>query len=212
MGPIPIRLLIADRYPYFRLGLKLLLERTGHSVVAEASTPVEAVELASRVRPDVAILELQMPARNVICAAKELHSQSPETRNILVVRTATELEVLPRMPINHVAGLALKSEPFTQLAETIKEVARGAIYMCATSSKSTTPLTAREIEVLTLIGRGRRSIEIAKCLSLSAKTVEAHRTAIIQKLDIKETAGLVRYAIRNGLVQVRPSDVISDNK
>jgi DNA-binding NarL/FixJ family response regulator len=208
---VPIRILIADRYPYFRLGLKLLLERAGHSVVAEASTAAAAVELASQVRPDVAILALQQPMKDSVCAAKELHSQSPKTRNILLARKASELDALPPIPIDHVAGLVLKSEPFAKLAETINDVASGALCISAGSSKSRKPLTAREIDVLTLIGRGRRLPEIASCLALSTKTVEMHRSAVMQKLNIRETAGLVRYAIREGLVQVRAGDVISDN-
>jgi DNA-binding NarL/FixJ family response regulator len=199
---MPIRILIENGYPYFRLGLRLLLDEAGYQVVAEASTAAETAKLASRTRPDVAIIDLQLPMGDAIHAVEELHSVSPETRKILMAGAGTEFDLLPQTLIHFVTGFVLKSEPFARLAEAVKEVATGAFYVCAGWSKTRKALTVREAEILTLIAQGQRSSEIAKCLSLSPKTVEAHRAAIIQKLNIRDTAGLVRYAIHQGFVRL----------
>lgn len=207
-----IRVVLADDHALVRQGLKALLEREGFLVAGEASDGQEAVRLVSQVRPDVAILDVSMPLLNGLDAAHEIHKSGQRSKTILLTRHDEDQYVTAALRAG-VKGYVLKSQAATDLVSAIHQVNGGGIYLSpgisrvvveAYLSKSelpADPLTSRERQVLQLVGEGKSTKEIAALLGISTKTAESHRTRLMQKLDIHETASLVRYAIRRGLVQ-----------
>ena len=208
---MPIRVVLADNHALVRQGLKALLEREGFQVVGEASDGQEAVRLVASVRPEITILDISMPILNGIDAARELQKSSA-SKTILLTRHDEEQYVTEALRAG-VKGYVLKSQAATDLVQAIREVCRGGIYLSPNISRTVVeallskaelpadPLTARERQVLQLVGEGKSSKEVAAVLGISLKTAESHRTRLMQKLDIHETASLVRYAIRRGLIQ-----------
>lgn len=207
-----IRVLIAEDHVVVRQGLRALLDREGFDVVGEASNGQEALDMASNMQPDVAIMDVSMPIMNGVEAAQELSRHAPKTRCMLLTRHDDDQYVLAALRAG-VRGYVLKSQAAIDLSHAIREVSRGQLYLSpgvskvvidAFLSKSDLPegrLTAREREVLKLIGEERTTKELAAVLGISVKTAESHRTRLMQKLNIHATAGLVRYAIRVGLVE-----------
>jgi DNA-binding NarL/FixJ family response regulator len=207
-----LRLLLADDHTLVRQGLRALLEREQFEVLAEASDGLEAVQCAEKLHPDAAILDLGMPGLNGIDASHEIQRASPRTRVILLTMHPDERYVLAALR-SGVRGYVLKTRAAADLVQAIREVCGGHMYLSpgiahtvveAVLSKTDTPedpLTPRERQVLQLVAEGKTTKEVAVILGISAKTAESHRTRIMQKLDIHETAGLVRYAIRSGVIQ-----------
>jgi two-component system response regulator NreC len=208
---MPIRVVLADNHALVRQGLKALLEREGFQVAGEASDGQEVIRLVSHIRPDIAILDISMPILNGIDAARELQKCSP-TKTILLTRHDEDQYVIEALRAG-VKGYVLKNQAATDLVHAIREVCRGGIYLSPSISSTVVgaflsktdlpadPLTSRERQVLQLVGEGKSTKEVATLLGISMKTAESHRTRLMQKLDIHETASLVRYAIRRGLVQ-----------
>ncbi len=207
-----LRILLADDHQIVRQGLKALLEREGFDVAAEASDGLEAVRLARDLQPDVAILDIAMPLLNGLDAAREVLKGSPRTKAILLTMHAEDHYVLEALRAG-VSGYVLKTKAAGDLVQAIREVARGAIYLSPGVSRAVVqayraksdlppdPLTPRERQVLQLIAEGKRTKEIATLLGVSVKTAESHRTRLMEKLNIHETASLVRYALQRGLIQ-----------
>jgi DNA-binding NarL/FixJ family response regulator len=207
-----LRIVLADDHLVLREGLRALLERSGMKVVGEASDGREAVRVASQIQPDVAVLDISMPLLNGLDAAHELLRASPKTRSIVLTMHKEEQYVTDALRAG-AKGYVLKSQATTELVQAIHEVGRGGVYLSPGVSRTVVdayltksalpedPLTARERQVLQLVGEGKTTKEIAVLLGVSVKTAETHRTRLMQKLDIHEIAGLVRYAIRRGLVQ-----------
>jgi DNA-binding NarL/FixJ family response regulator len=195
-----------------RQGLKALLEREGFDVVGEASDGREASRLAHDLSPDVAILDIAMPLLNGIEAGRAISRGCPSVRMIALTVHTENHYVMAALEAGF-SGYVLKSQAAAQLVRAIKEVSRGSVYLSPGVSRTVVdaslnkarlpadPLTAREREVLQLVAEGKTTKQIAKLLGVAAKTAESHRTRIMAKLKIHETAGLVRYAIRQGLVQ-----------
>lgn len=206
------RILIADDHAVVREGFKAVLERHGFAVVGEAADGRETIRLAGELQPDVAILDLAMPLLDGLGAAREIARISPRTKTILLTVHTEDQYVLEALQAG-VRGYVLKSQVTANLVQAIQEVMRGARYLSPGISEAVVqaymaktdvpadPLTAREREVLQLIAEGKTTKEIAKLLGVSVKTVESHRARLMDKLDIRQTAGLVRYAIRRGLIQ-----------
>lgn len=204
--------MLADDHALVRQGLRALLEREGLVVVAEASDGQEAVRLAAEHHPDVAVLDVSMPVRNGVDAAREIEATSRRTRTILLTQHDDDRFVIEAVRAG-AKGYVLKSQAATDLVEAIRQVSRGDVYLSPSVSRAVVeayrnrsqpppdPLTLRERQVLQLIGEGRSTKAIAGLLGISVKTAESHRTRLMQKLDLHETASLVRYAIRRGLVQ-----------
>jgi two-component system response regulator NreC len=204
--------LLADDHQIVRQGLRALLEREGLEVVGEASDGHEAVNIGARLRPDIAVIDFVMPMLNGLDAAAQLKRHSPLTKSILLTMHSEGQCVLEAFRLG-LRGYVIKTQAASDLVQAIREVNRGAVYLSpsisrtvidAYLSKSETPadpLTPREREVLQLVAEGKTTKEIACLLDLSVKTAETHRTKIMRKLEIHQTAGLVRYAIRRGLVQ-----------
>ena len=208
---MPPRVLLADDHVIVRQGFRALLEREGLEVVAEAANGHEAVRLAGELLPDVAVLDFAMPLLNGLDAAKEIRRRSPRTRTILLTVHSEDHYVLEAVRAG-VNGYVVKTQAAADLVQAIREIRGNAIYLSPTISravveayvdKATPPgdvLSSRERQVLQLVAEGKTTKEIAGVLGVSIKTADSHRARLMRKLDIHDTAGLVRFAIRRGLI------------
>ncbi len=209
---MPLHIVIADDHTVVRQGLRALLEREQFEIVGEASNGREAVRLVEKFHPAVAVLDVAMPELNGIDAAREISRLSPRTKTILLTMLTEDQYVLESLRAG-VKGYVLKSNSSEELVRAIRDACDGKVYLTpaastavvqayVTMSNAPPPeLTEREREVLQLVAEGRTSKEIADKLGITWKTAESHRTHIMEKLAIHDIAGLVRYAIRHGLVQ-----------
>jgi two-component system response regulator NreC len=209
---MPTRVLLADDHSLVRQGLKALLEKQGFQIVCEASDGQETIRSVEKTQPDVAILDISMPILNGVDAARELAKSSPRTRVILLTQHDEDQYVTEALRAG-ARGYVLKSQAAQDLVHAIQEVCRGSVYLSPNISgavvdaylsktyASPDPLSGRERQVLQLVGEGKSTKEIAAQLGISVKTAESHRARLMKKLDIHETASLVRYAIRHGLIQ-----------
>ena len=207
-----IRILLADDHMMVRQGIRALLEKEGFEVVAEAMDGREAVRLAEKVKPDVAVLDIAMPLLNGIDAAREIRRVSPRTKTTLLTVHEENQYVVEALRAG-VTGYVVKTKAAEDLVKAIREVSLGAVYMSPGVSREAVRayldgteaandgLTPREREVLQLVAEGKTTKEVAAVLGISVKTAESHRSRIMEKLDIHETASLVRYAIRLGVIQ-----------
>jgi two-component system, NarL family, response regulator LiaR len=196
----------------FREGVRALLEREGMEVVGEASDGREAVRVVRERRPDVATLDIGMPVMNGLQAARELSRCAPVTRVLVLTMSGERAYVLEALRAG-ACGYILKAQAASDLINAIRQIASGAVYLSPDIFKAVIdrlvrpvpaagPLTGREREVLQMVAEGRTTREIGSALGVTAKTAESHRHRIMRKLDIHATAGLVRYAIRQGLIKV----------
>jgi len=209
---MPTRVLLADDHALVRQGLKAFLEKQGFQIVCEASDGQETIRSAEKTRPDVAIIDISMPVLNGLDTARELKKSSPNTKVILLTEHDTDEYVTESLRAGG-RGYVLKSQAAEDLVQAIQEVCRGSIYLSPSISRavvdaylsktniSADPLSGRERQVLQLVGEGKSTKDIAMTLGVSVKTAESHRARLMKKLDIHETASLVRYAIRRGLIQ-----------
>lgn len=207
-----IRVLLADDHAIVRQGLKTLLDKEGFDVVGEASDGQQAVKLVKEYMPDVAVLDLSMPLLNGLDAAREILKSSPRTKPMLLTMHTEDHYVLEALRVG-VRGYVMKNHSREDLVRAIVQVARGEVYLSPGISEvvvqaylnktdySSDPLSGRERQVLQLVAEGNTTKKVASLLGLSVKTAESHRTRIMEKLGIHETAGLVRYAIRRGIIQ-----------
>lgn len=209
---MPLRILLADDHQLVRQGFRALLERHGFEVVAEAANGREAVRLADRHHPDVAVLDLSMPQLNGLDAAADMLRRVPGVRIVLLTMHKDEHQIVGALRAG-VRAYVLKTQAAQDLIQAIQDVMNGEMYLSPGVSRAvvdaylagrntpTDPLAPREREVLQLVAEGKTSKEIASLLGLSAKSAESYRARIMDKLGIHDTAGLVRYAIRRGVIQ-----------
>ena len=207
-----IRVLLADDHAIVRQGLKTLLDKEGFDVVGEASDGQQAIKLVKEHMPDVAVLDLSMPLLNGLDAAREILKSTPRTKPMLLTMHTEDHYVLEALRVG-VRGYVMKNHSREDLVRAIVQVARGEVYLSPGISEvvvqaylnktdySSDPLSGRERQVLQLVAEGNTTKKVASLLGLSVKTAESHRTRIMEKLGIHETAGLVRYAIRRGIIQ-----------
>jgi DNA-binding NarL/FixJ family response regulator len=207
-----IQVVLADDHAMLRDALRIFLEKNDFIVTGEAEDGAEAIRVVSSVKPQVVIMDLSMPVMNGIDAAEEIRRDSGIPVVLLTMHTE-EHHVLRAFRAG-VAGFVLKTKAASDLLLAIREVRRGNIYMSPGISatvvremlhKGSAPkavLSLRERQVLQLVAEGKSTKELSGMLGISDRTGSSHRTSIMEKLEIHETAGLVRYAIREGLIQV----------
>ena len=208
-----IRVLLADDHVLVREGLRALLAKEADiQVVAEAGDGREALRAAREARTDVVAMDLSMPLLNGLEAARQMAAWDQGPRVILLTVHAEDRYVLEAIRAG-VRGYVLKKQAAADLVRAIREVSGGGVYLSPGISAAVVeavrsprapveePLTPREREVLQLVAEGKTTKEIAVLLGVSVKTADAHRTRLMQKLDIHDIAGLTRYAIRHGIIQ-----------
>ena len=208
-----VRIVLADDHQVMRQGLRALLEREQFHVVGEASNGRDAMATAESLHPDVVVLDLGMPELNGLDAAQQIVRASPTTKVIALTMHTEDSYVLAALRAG-CKGYVLKSQAGADLVQAIRDVCRGLTYLSPVISTAVVDaflgkrtdlasdrLSLREREVLQLVAEGRTTKEVAGVLHVSVKTADSHRTRIMRKLDIHDTAGLVRYAIREGLIE-----------
>jgi two-component system, NarL family, response regulator NreC len=205
------RIVLADDHHIVRQGLRALLEKEGLKVVAEAENGRDAVQLAQTHKPDVVVLDLMMPLLNGLEAGREILQNRFATAAILLTMHTEEHQIAMALRAG-IRGYLLKTQAAEDLVHAIREVVRGEIYLSPGVSRIVVdgylsgdrpagdPLAPRERQVLQLVAEGKTSKEIAVLLGLTVKTAESYRARVMEKLDVHETAGLVRYAIRHGII------------
>jgi len=208
-----MRVLLADDHTLVRAGIRSLLEAMpGVEVVAESGDGREALDLIAKHRPDVALLDIGMPGLSGLEVAKRASDESPRTKIVILSMHADATYVTQALRAG-VAGYLLKGAAVSELPLAFQAVMRGETYLTPKVSRSvvegflrdTEPvpvegLTARQREILQMIAEGHSTREIAKVLNVSIKTIETHRSRLMDRLDIHDVPGLVRFAIRAGLV------------
>ena len=213
-----VRILLADHHALIRGGLRALLRaRKDFSICGEADNGIEAVELAIQAKPDVAIMDVNMPGINGIEATRQIHKATPNTE-ILIFTAESNEDIMRECLRAGARGYLLKWAADEQIIDAIDAVAQHHGYysdsvteklLRATDVRSN--VTKREREILRLIAQGRRNREIAQMLGISLRTVEAHRAAGMRKLHLHSTAEIVRYAIRAQLTECPASAPVRQN-
>ncbi len=196
----PLRLLVADDHDVVRAGVRALLEsRAGWRVVAEAADGERAVELARRLRPDVAVLDLAMEGMGGIEAARLIRQMALGTE-VVVLSVYESAEILHRVMEAGARGYVAKADAARTLVAAVAAVAHHGAFVTPRVARLTgaRPLSAREREVLRLFAEGFRAREVAERLGIKPKTVETHRSSLLRKLRLRSIGDLVRYAVRNG--------------
>lgn len=218
MTPVPLvtKILVADDHALVREGLKRVLDdEPDLEVVAEAADGTEAVELGLDERIDLAILDISMPRKTGLQAARELSRRRPELRTLILSMYENEQFLFEALKAG-ASGYVLKSGADDDIAEACRAAMRGQPFLYPSAVDALIrdlidragkggaefePLTSREREVLKLIAEGHTSKEIASMLFISIKTVDRHRTNMLEKLGMRDRVDLTRYAIRRGLVE-----------
>jgi DNA-binding NarL/FixJ family response regulator len=213
------RVLIAEDHKMMREGLRSLLEeKLGYVSVEEADSGYEAVRKAREFEPDIVIMDIGLPDLNGIEATRQIKTQQPQIEVVVLSMHASRNYVLQALQAGSSAYL-LKDSAFDDLAAALAAVTKGGMYLSTALTTATAlkdeptgmskrslgdpqRLTRRELQVLQLIADGRSTKEIAAVLAVSVKTIETHRKQIMDKLDIRSTAGLTKYCIREGLTSL----------
>ena len=213
-----IRVLLADDHALVMAGIRALVEELGTTqIIAEANNGRDAVALAKQHRPDLVIMDISMKDLNGIEATAQIMAEVPSTR-VLILSMHTTEDFVRRAIKAGAAGYLVKDSAPLDLKMAIAAVLRDEIYLSPRVSKhvvagflhgkphqdesSMDALTARQREVLQMVAEGKSTKEIAYQLNVSVKTVETHRAALMDRLDIHDIAGLVLYAVRHGLISV----------
>jgi DNA-binding NarL/FixJ family response regulator len=214
-----VNILIADDHELVREGIKTRLEKQpGWTVCGEADNGRQAVEMATRLKPDVVVLDIGMAELNGIEAARQIRKACPETE--VLILTLQESEDLVREALSAGArGYILKTDAARLLTVAIEALLEGktfftgkvsnlvlegyldADHAARRDSGARSRLTMRELEVVQLLAEAKTSKEVARKLGVSAKTIEAHRANVMRKLNLHSVAELVRFAVRNNIVQ-----------
>ena len=211
----PIRVLLADDHTLVRAGIRGLLSGlAGVEVAGEAGDGHEALRLAETLHPDLVLLDIGMPGLNGLETAARLAKLDPTIRVIILSMYISEEYVLQALRAG-VAGYLLKGSAVAELEVAVRAVARGETYLSPAVSKRVVDdyvsrtggapdplaaLTPRQREILQLVAEGHTSKDIAQRLGLSHRTVEAHRNQVMKRLDVHDVTGLVRFAVRVGLI------------
>ncbi len=218
MTPLKARVLLADDHALVRRGLRLVLDAEPDlEVVAEAGDGAEAIERGLAPEVDLAILDISMPRMTGLQAARELNRRRPELRILMLSMHQSERYLFEALKAG-TAGYVLKSVADRDLVEACRAAMRGERFLYpgamtppirdllkdardAVPSMREDPLTPRETEIVKLIAESYSTKQIAETLVISEKTVDRHRTNILEKLGMHDRVELVRYAIRRGLIE-----------
>jgi DNA-binding NarL/FixJ family response regulator len=211
----PIRVVLADDHTLLRAGIRLLVDEIeGIEVVAEAVGGFEALELLEVHHPDILLTDIAMPGLGGLELAARVVHLHPQTK-VIILSMHKDEEYVRRAVMAGASGYLLKDSDKAELGLALRAVARGETYLSPAVSKHIVAdyrkqtastagvdrvLTIRQQEILTMIANGMTTKAIAKSLRISIKTVEWHRTHLMERLDIHDVASLVRYAIRVGLI------------
>jgi len=210
-----LRVLLADDHTLVRAGMRSLLKDVAWvEVVAEAGTGREAVELVEKLRPQAVLMDIAMSGLNGLEAAERIIKSHPDCRVIILSMHSSKEYVMKALHIG-VMGYLIKDAATSELEVALTAIARGQKYLSPAIStylveeytalspdheQNIESLTPRQREILQLIAEGRTTKEIASILNVSPKTAETHRTQLMERLNIHDIAGLVRYALRAGVV------------
>jgi len=211
----PVQILLADDHEVVRKGLRALLEaQPGWKVIAEATDGREAVEKATDMHPDVAIVDIGMPSLNGLEATRQIVKKAPRTR-VLVLTMHDTNPLIQQVVKAGARGYVLKSDVASDLVSAVEALCRDQTFFTSKVSQvildryvgksagteispdPESPLTPREREVVQLLAEGKSSKEVAAVLGISVKTAETHRINLMRKLDCHSVAEVVRYAVRN---------------
>jgi DNA-binding NarL/FixJ family response regulator len=211
-----IRVVLADDHTLVRAGIRALLDRMPDvEVVGEAGEGSEAVAQVAATRPDVLLADVAMPGMGGLEAAERLRREFPDVRVVMLSMHANEEYVLQALRAG-ASGYLLKDAASVELDLALRAAVAGQTYLSPAISRqmidsymtrvaggaTPEPLTPRQREILRLIAEGKSTKEIAFALTISVKTVETHRSQLMDRLDIHDVAGLVKYAIRAGIVSI----------
>jgi len=210
-----LRILIVDDYEVVRRGIRTLLEgESGWEVCGEASTGPAAIEAAGDLKPDLVILDLGLPELHGLEVTRRILQRRPETEVLVLTMHASE-ELIRQVLRAGAHGYVLKSDAGEQLVSAVRSLERHEPFLTTRVTEVVLDgflkgvandavgeaLTPREREVLQLVAEGRSSKSIAAALGVTVKTIESHRASLMRKLHLRTVADLVRYAVRNGLVE-----------
>lgn len=211
-----IRLMLVDDHPIVREGIKSAFVSKKHiQIVGEASTGEEAVRKAARLRPHIILMDINMPGMSGLEAAKRIGKLVPESK-ILALTMHENREYIIEMSRLGARGYVFKDSPPSELLKAIETVHRGEFFFSPrasqhllraflqdeplTKQKSSVRLTTREREILALVAEGLKNLEIASRLGVTERTVETYRHRLMHKLDVRSVAGLIKFAIAEGIV------------
>jgi DNA-binding NarL/FixJ family response regulator len=214
-----LRILLADDHDLTRAGLRYLLEKQKDwSVCAEASNGRKAVELAETLHPDIAILDMTMPEMNGLEATRHILKSQPHTRILIYTMHETESIIVDALEAG-AHGIVLKSDAGENMVAAVESIAKGRRFFTSSVAEAVVEaylsrktgqetdhhgqviLTTREREVVQLLAEGKSNKEVADRLGISTRTAEGHRAEIMRKLRFESLAQLIRYAIRNAIIQ-----------
>jgi two-component system response regulator NreC len=207
-----LQVLLADDHAILRDGLKAILKDEHIEVIAEVPDGLQAIRVCEKLSPEIAVLDISMPLLNGIDAAREIRKVSPNTKIVILTMHTAERYILAALRAG-VSGYILKSKAASDLMDAIDAACSGEVYLSPSVSKAvvdaylanetpTDPLSGREREVLQLIAESKNVKEIGEVLGISVKTAETHRANVMHALCIHDLAGLVRYAIKEGIIHV----------
>ncbi|MHB9141409.1 MAG: response regulator [Paludibacter sp.] len=210
-----IRILIADDHQLFREGIVNLLSASPQiEIVAQAENGQEAIEKAKKLKPDIVIMDLSIPVMNGVDATRILHKELPEIR-VLALSMHADKHYIKEALEAGVSGYLFKNCTYDQLIEAINTVYQGEKYLSAKITEvlirdylskeeevhdNSEELSERESEILKLMAEGKSTREISDVLFISVKTVGTHKQHILEKLKLRSTADLIKYAIKKGIV------------
>jgi DNA-binding NarL/FixJ family response regulator len=205
-----MKVILADDHRLVRAGLRALLDATPNiEVVAEAADGEEALRLIEEFKPDVALLDIAMPKLSGIAVLHQVRGVSPDTK-VLLLSMYDNDEYVAEAVRAGAGGYLVKDAAVEELGLALEALERGDVYLSPAISRklaqafsggrASPGLTGRQTQILRLIAQGQSSKEVARTLGLSIKTIETHRTQIMDRLEIRDLAGLVRYAIRSGII------------
>lgn len=208
-----MRIIIADDHAIFRQSLRMFLEQEADiEIVGEAADGNEALRLTVQERPDAVVLDMNMPLMNGVEVAREIRKRGLPTRVAVLTMFEDEVSVLEAFRAG-VRGYVLKTLSSQELVKALMELAQDRHFLSSGIADTVVEawlreerekdglLTSRERQILQLVAEGNASKEIARLLNLTIKTVESHRNRLMRKLDATNIAGLVRHAVRQGVIR-----------